>query len=289
MSKPVATFVDPPEDPSALWKTVGGRNWVASQQLVDHLFQPIEVLLAEAVQAQSPRRVLDIGCGTGGTTRTIHRHTQEGGYATGVDVAEVMIDAARQGGEQDGADKEGLGPGFLCADAARYDFQEGLFDMLVSRFGVMFFEDPVRAFQNLRRAASKEATALFFSWRSPKETPFMTTAGRAAKSIVTLPQQDRNAPGQFAFADPQRVESILESAGWHNISIEPLDFECAFPETELVNFFTRIGPLGRILPGLDENTQAQLITVVREAFEPFVFGDTVKFNAACWQIKAKAS
>ncbi len=278
----------PREHPSTLWKTVGGRNWVASQQLIDHLFKPIEVLLAEAVKGPSSRRVLDIGCGTGGTTRAIHRHTQSGGYATGVDVSEVMIEAAQQGVKQDGAGQADSAAEFLCADAAHHDFEDGVFDMLVSRFGIMFFEDSVQAFQNLRRAASKDAKGLFFTWRSPKENPFMTTAGRAAKAIVSLPPQDPDAPGQFAFADAKRVEGILDAAGWHSINIEPLDFECAFPESELVSYFTRLGPLGRVLPDLDNKTQAQLITVVRDAFEPFVFGDTVKFNAACWQIEARA-
>lgn len=275
-----------PDNPSTLWKSVAGRNWVESQRLIDHLFKPIEGLLAKAVECQSPQRVLDIGCGTGGTTRAISRYTRSEGQATGVDISEVMIEAARQGTEKNGAEKVGVE--FICADAQTFDFGEGRYDMLVSRFGIMFFEDPIKAFQNLRRAASTDAPGLFVAWRFPQENPFMTAAARAAKSIVTLPQQAPDAPGQFAFADAKRVESILDSAGWNHISIEPLDFECTFPESELVGYFTRLGPLGRVFPDLDEKTKARLITVVRDAFEPFVFGDTVKFNAACWQIKARA-
>ncbi|MBQ23963.1 class I SAM-dependent methyltransferase [Alcanivorax sp.] len=275
-----------PDNPSTLWKSVGGRNWVESQRLIDHLFKPIEGLLAKAVECQSPQRVLDIGCGTGGTTRAISRYTRSEGQATGVDISEVMIEAARQAMKKNGAEKAGAE--FICADAQTFDFGESQYDMLVSRFGIMFFEDPIKAFQNLRRAAAKDAPGLFVAWRSPQENPFMTAAARAAKSMVTLPQQAPDAPGQFAFADAKRVESILDSAGWNHISIEPLDFECTFPESKLVGYFTRLGPLGRVFPDLDEKTQARLITVVRDAFEPFVFGDTVKFNAACWQIKARA-
>lgn len=292
-----------PDNPSTLWKSVGGRNWVESQRLMDHLFKPIEVLLAEAVECLSPQRVLDIGCGTGGTTRTISRYMRAEGRVTGVDISEIMIEAARQGTERrhkerdrveeervegEAREKENLAPEFICADAANYDFCEGRYDMLVSRFGIMFFDDPVKAFQNLRRAAARDAHGLFVVWRSPQENPFMTAAAHAAKSIVALPQYVPDAPGQFAFADPQRVENILEAAQWHHISIEPLDFECSFPETSLISYFTRLGPLGRVFPDLDETTQARLIPVVREAFEPFVSGDTVTFNAACWQIRARA-
>ena len=282
-----------PDNTSTLWKSVGGRNWVESQRLMDHLFKPIEVLLAKAVERQLPQRVLDIGCGTGGTTRTISRYMRPEGRVAGVDISEVMIEAARQGmetrhKEKESAEKDKVAPEFICADAATYDFCEGSYDMLVSRFGIMFFDDPVNAFQNLRRAADRDALGLFVTWRSPQENPFMTAAARAAKSIVKLPQYVPDAPGQFAFADRDRVVKILEAAQWHHISIEPLDFECSFPETELIGYFTRLGPLGRVFPDLDEATQAKLITVVREAFEPFVFGDTVTFNAACWQIKARA-
>jgi len=223
-----------PDNPSTLWKSVGGRNWVESQRLIDHLFKPIEGLLAKAVECQSPQRVLDIGCGTGGTTRAISCYTRSEGLATGVDISEVMIEAARQGTEKNGAEKAGAE--FICADAETYAFGESRYDMLVSRFGIMFFEDPIKAFQNLRRAAATDAPGLFVAWRSPQENPFMTAAARAAKSMVTLPQQAPDAPGQFAFADHKRVESILDSAGWNYISIEPLDFKCTFPESELVGY-----------------------------------------------------
>ena len=170
-----------PDNPSTLWKSVGGRNWVESQRLIDHLFKPIEGLLAEAVECQSPQRVLDIGCGTGGTTRAISRYTRGEGQATGVDISEVMIEAARHGTEKNGAEKAGVE--FICADAETHDFGESRYDMLVSRFGIMFFDDPIKAFQNLRRAATTDAPGLFVAWRSPQETPFMTAAARALSLI----------------------------------------------------------------------------------------------------------
>jgi hypothetical protein len=103
--------------------------------------------------------------------------------------------------------------------------------MIISRFGVMFFDDPVRAFANLRRAARDRAALCFIAWRSPAENPFMTTAERAAARLLPdLPARAADAPGQFAFADRRRVETILEASGWTDIAVRPIDAACLLPE-----------------------------------------------------------
>lgn len=280
----MTSFVEKPEDPTLLWKSTGGRNWVQSQQLIDHLFEPIERLLVDAVECKSPMQVLDIGCGTGGTTHAVSHHTANGGRATGIDISQIMVDAAQATMKGNSRAIE-----FICADAETYIFEPAQFQMIMSRFGIMFFENPVRAFENLRRAATSDANGLFITWRAPSENPFMTTAGAAAKQVIALPDHDPDAPGQFAFSHPEYVEGILSSAGWRDIRIEPLDFECTFATSELVGFFTRLGPLGRIFSTLDGDTKTELVQVVSAAFDPFVIGDQVKFTAACWQIKTRAS
>ena len=161
--------------------------------------------------------------------------------------------------------------------------------MIVSRFGVMFFDDPVLAFANLRRAASKDARLHAIAWRSAAENTFMTTAERAAAPLLTLPPRQPGAPGQFAFADRQRVASILESSGWRGIDIQPIDVTCTLPEEELVGYFSRLGPVGLVLQDADEPTRARVIATVRAAFEPFVQASEVRFSAACWRIKAAAT
>jgi hypothetical protein len=118
----------------------------------------------------------------------------------------------------------------------------------------------------------------------------MTTAERAAAPLLpNLPPREPDAPGQFAFSEPERVQRILEAAGWSEIDIRPIDVPCAFPETELVSYFTRLGPLGRVLHELDEPTRQAVILAVRRAFEPHVHGSEVRFSAACWLLAARAS
>jgi hypothetical protein len=118
----------------------------------------------------------------------------------------------------------------------------------------------------------------------------MTTAERAAAPLLPqLPARRPGAPGQFAFADPDRVRRILEHSGWREIEIRPIDVACTLPEKELVGYLSRLGPVGRVLHEVDERTRTQVIETVRAAFDPYVHGAEVRFSAACWTIGARAN
>ncbi|QRK07366.1 methyltransferase domain-containing protein [Archangium violaceum] len=269
---------------TTLWNGPAGRAWVETQELLDQMFKPLEDLLVEAVFAGSGRQVLDVGCGTGSTTLAVSRLLGANGRCIGIDISEPMLTAARAR-----AEREGTPASFIRANAQNHAFEPASFDMIISRFGVMFFDDSVRAFANLRRAAKDDAELRFVAWRSPSENPFMTTAERAAAPLLpNLPARRPDAPGQFAFADQRRVHRILEEGGWAEIDIRPIDVVCTLPEKELVRYLTRLGPLGLILHEADDRTRTQVIEAVRAAFEPYVHGAEVRFNAACWMVGARA-
>ncbi|GGT19033.1 class I SAM-dependent methyltransferase [Streptomyces chromofuscus] len=266
----------------ALWSGVAGRNWVAAQDVLDELFRPFEPLLAEPVGLGA--RVLDVGCGTGATTVAAARRAGAEGDCVGVDIAEPMIEAARAR-----AEREGVPARFVQADAATHAFAPGGFDLVVSRFGVMFFEDFTGAFTNLRRAARPGAGLRLIVWRGPEENPFMTTAERAAAPLLPdLPSRDPDAPGQFAFAREDRVRGILDASGWTDVAVEPLDVACAMPERQLERYFTLLGPVGRVLHEVDERTRAQVVETLHTAFAPYVRESEVGFTAACWLVRASA-
>ena len=271
------------DEQAKLWNGSAGCAWVEAQTLLDRILQPFEDLLVAAVCASGARRVLDVGCGTGSTTRGIARPLDANRACVGVDISEQMIATARMLAEQ-----EGVPAKFICADAQTHAFERASFDMIVSRFGVMFFADPVRAFANLRDAASKDATLCFIAWRSPAENRFMTTAERAAAHLLpNLPARRADAPGQFGFADARRVQSILAESGWTDIDIQPIDIECTLPESELSRYGARLGPVGVALREVDPRTRDEVVAVVRKAFEPYVRGDEVSFTASCWRVDAQ--
>jgi ubiquinone/menaquinone biosynthesis C-methylase UbiE len=272
------------DEQTRLWNGLAGRAWVEEQELLDQMFKPLEDLLVEAVLASSRRRVLDVGCGTGSTTLAVARLLGAEGRCIGIDISDPMLTAA-----QARAQREGTPASFIRANAQNHAFEPASFDLIISRFGVMFFDDFVQAFANLRRAAKDDAELRFISWRSPSENPFMTTAERAAAPLLpNLPARRPDAPGQFAFADQRRVYRILEESGWAEIDIRPIDVACTLPEKELVRYLTRLGPLGLILHEADDRTRTQVIETVRAAFEPYVHGAEVRFTAACWMVGARA-
>jgi SAM-dependent methyltransferase len=272
------------DEQATLWNGLGGRAWVETQDLLDQVLKPLEDLLVEAVFAGSGSRVLDVGCGTGCTTIAVARLLAANGRCTGIDISEPMIAAARAR-----AQRENTPASFIRADAQTHAFEPASFDMIISRLGVMFFDDPVRAFVNLHRAASGDAELRFIAFRSAAENPFMTTAERAAAPLLpNVPARRPDAPGQFAFADKRRVGSILQESGWVDIDVHPIDVACTLPEKELVGYFTRLGPVGLVLQEADDRTRTQVIKTVRAAFDPYVNGAEIRFTAACWMVGARA-
>ncbi|MFJ8994214.1 class I SAM-dependent methyltransferase [Streptomyces sp. NPDC102279] len=274
----------PDDEQAARWNGPSGNAWVEAQDVVDALYRPLQDLLVEAVPEGRGGRVLDVGCGTGGTTVAVARRLGPEGRCVGVDISGPMLDAARVR-----AEREDVPVSFVRGDAQDHAFEAGVFDTVVSRFGVMFFDDSVRAFANLRRAARAGAGLRFIAWRDVEENPFMTTAERAAGPLLPdLPERQPDAPGQFALADAGRVRRLLEESGWEDIDIRPVDATCVLPADKLVWWFTRFGPVGTALRAADGPTRDRVVETVRPAFAPFIHADEIRFTAACWQIDARA-
>ncbi len=272
-------------DQAKLWNGPAGQAWIEAQEMMDGMFELFERMLVEPIEVDSGARVLDIGCGTGSTTIAAARRVGARGRAIGIDISEPMIAFAR-----DRASRAGSTATFVCADAQTHPFEPATFDRLISRFGVMFFDDPVRAFANLRRAAADDAWLDVAVFRSPAENPFMTAAERAAAPYLpNIPPRVPGAPGQFAFADRQRFASILEQGGWERIEIDPIDVPCVFPAKELDRYMARFGPVGLALQQADEATKAKVVAAVRAGFDPFVHEADVRFTAACWRVRGRGT
>ncbi|WP_420237457.1 class I SAM-dependent methyltransferase [Telmatobacter bradus] len=268
-----------------LWNGHAGRAWAENQQILDQMFKPFEKLLVDVISSRAEGRILDIGCGAGSTTLAIARLLGTKGHCIGIDISAPLIEVARSR-----AVSESSSADFICADAQTHAFEMESFDTIISRFGVMFFGDPVLAFANLRRAGNQSTELRFIAWRDAAENPFMATAEHAAAPYLpNLPARRRCLPGQFAFADRNHINSILKQSGWADIDIQPINVTCTMPEKELVRYLAKNGPVGLMLQEAEEQIRNQVLQRVRAAFDPYVYEDEVRFRAACWMVSAHAS
>ncbi|ATC33849.1 methyltransferase domain-containing protein [Caulobacter vibrioides] len=269
------------QDMSAYWDRAG-RVWVEQQALLDRLFQPIAKAVVDRADLRAGEAVLDVGCGSGATTFEAAWRVGPQGRAIGADISGALLELARRrAGEQalEGVD-------FVHADAQTHDFGVA-FDAIVSRFGVMFFPDPVAAFANLRRALKPGGRLVFACWRSPEDNAItQVPLDAAAPFLPEVPKFERNAPGRFAFADPGRVRSILAEAGWRDIAIAPLDEPTPVSFEELMTMSLRVGPLNPILTNADEALRTKVRDAVAAALAPRVQDGVARMDSACWLVSA---
>ncbi|AKM31125.1 SAM-dependent methyltransferase [Pandoraea faecigallinarum] len=285
------------QDQAELWNGRSGSAWVDNRAMLDRMFVPLAAFLidrANEVARQVPSgRALDVGCGTGGTTLALSQALGNTWQVTGADISAPMIAEARARSSPRSPSSPSSHGGtpieFVRADAQTHAFPPAHFDLAVSRLGVMFFDDPVAAFANLRAACRPGAWLHMLAWRSPAENPFMTVAERAAKPLLPdLPARRPGAPGQFGFAERMRVEDIMASSGWTNVSLTPVHFECSFAQADLRDYASRLGPVGLALAGLAPAERERVVDRLVEAYAPFVANGEVRFTAACWHLSARA-
>jgi ubiquinone/menaquinone biosynthesis C-methylase UbiE len=275
----------PNRDQVALWNEASGKIWVEMQAVLDPMLAPFADLVVEAGFPGEGGRALDIGCGAGATTLAMARRLGPSGGCVGVDISAPLLAAARAQAAASGL----ASATFVHADAQTHAFEPESFDAVISRFGVMFFEDPEAAFANIRRAARRSAKLTFAAWRAPAENPFMTTAARAAAPLLpSLKTPPPDAPGQFAFADSERVRRILDASGWTKIDFRAVDIPTTMSVAHLQAYITRLGPVGLALRTADEPTRVRVTEAVNAAFAPFVSDGAARFNIAGWLVTAQA-
>lgn len=263
------------------WQAQTGRTWAENYRLTDRAFAGLTQRLLERIAEREGNYVLDVGCGAGELALAIAR-ARPGARVVGVDVSPALVDAARARGE-------GLGNAdFVLADAANWREPGFAPDVVVSRHGVMFFDDPAAAFANLHGQAGEEAELVFSCFREAKENPW---ASDLARLLELPPAASHTAPGPFAFADPQHVEDTLAAGGWHGMAFEPIDFAfvCGMgedPIEDALAFFRQIGPAAPVLRALEGKARARAEGWLRDWVAEHQSGNLVAFPAAAWIVTA---
>lgn len=199
------------------WAGDMGEKWNRYLQQFENMIAPIGDAALKLVALQPGERVLDIGCGGGNTTLQLAAQVGARGEAVGLDISHTLVETAKKRARDAGVAQAH----FACVDAANTTLSRTGFDVLYSRFGVMFFNDPVAAFRNLRGMLATPARLAFCCWGPPSENPWVARQSEIIARHVTLPPPDPTAPGPFAFADQARTRGILEQAGFRDIQFTP--------------------------------------------------------------------
>jgi SAM-dependent methyltransferase len=270
---------------SAYWNGEAGRRWTAVQQSQDRLLGGITAALFEAAAPQPGEAVIDVGCGAGDTTL---RAAALAGRALGVDMSEPMLVRARERAAEAGSPAR-----FALADATLYDFSAEAADLMISRFGVMFFAEPALSFANLRRGLKAGGRLAFAAWRHPDRNPWLMVPYEAAlKRLPPQPPLPFDQPGPFAFHDEARVRDILETAGFRDVAFATCEVELDIADgkglEEAVDKALTLGPTSRALTDQPESVRADVREEIRATLAGRLHAGKVALGGTAWIVRAQA-
>lgn len=272
------------------WNGRSGEQWVANQARLDAMLAAFGDAAIAAAASGDGERVLDIGCGAGMTSYALAARVGPCGHVLGVDISAQLIERARE------TAPAGAPLAFELADAGAAVLPEQAFDLLFSRFGVMFFDDPAAAFAHMRAALKPGGRLAFVCWRGAAENDWVRLPMTAIAGMVPLPPApDPEAPGPFSFGDRDRVERILDAAGFADISIVPFDHPVPFGQGQTreaaidnaVEMAFQVGPLARLLAEQPAALRAQAAEAVRRAFAAKPGARSVMIDGAAWIVTAR--
>ncbi|MFI5317282.1 MAG: class I SAM-dependent methyltransferase [Myxococcota bacterium] len=263
------------------WNKQAGPKWVAEGERMDRLLAPLGLAAIERAQIRAGERVIDVGCGLGQTSLQLAARVGVTGSVLGVDISTPMLERARER-----AARERLANvRFENADAQTHPFPARAFDLVFSRFGVMFFADPAAAFANLARALVPGGRVTFVCWQALAQNPWMRDPlGALAKHVTLPPPAAPDAPGPFAFADAARVRGILERAGLADVGFEARTGQLSLGGSvdEALHFVSEIGPAGAILREAPEAARSAANAAIRELLASRATPDGVAMPYAVW-------
>lgn len=280
-----------PDAPNAAmsdnWNGVGGEHWVKHTARHDRALAAYGEAVLGAAAITPADRVLDIGCGTGALTRGAARLAAEGA-ALGIDIGQPMVDRAR-------AETADLGPGnatFEQADAQVRAFAPESIDVAISRFGVMFFDDPGAAFANVRRGTVDGARLAFVCWQSLLVNDWMMIPGSAIAEHVGFPDVgEPDAPGPFSLAEPDRVRSVLAAGGFADVAIDEVAHSMwlGADVDDAVGYMRNQSIARAMFEGKPPELVDRAIAALRTTLEGIVGPEGIELPGRAWLVTASAA
>jgi len=268
------------------WNSTMGHSWVSQQAVISDVFTSVTNVSLDAAAAKPGEHVIDIGCGTGDTLLAFAKIIGPSGSVLGVDVSVPMLGFAEHR-----AAEAGLG-NVTCAlaDATSYAFEPRFADLVYSRFGVMFFDDPIKAFTNIRSGMKAGGRLVFVCFRSMPESPWFRVPIEAARPHVPpQPPVDPMAPGMFSLAREERLRGILTEAGFREMALKATDVPIHGKDTtQSMAFITQAGPLPALLENASDEQRTRATEAVRNALAANIGADGRGLHVGLWLVSALA-
>ena len=280
--------VEPNAQQAAFWEELA-PSWLEGEQHSEKVAGRFGRLAMDRLALTPGQRVLDVGCGSGLTTRELAQRLGPSGEATGADISPAMVAAAERRTTDDGV----TNARFVTADVQTDDLGQATFDAVYSRFGVMFFADPGLAFTQLRQALRPGGTLAFACWQDLFCNEWMFVPGSAVIAVtgVMPPMPAPGEPGPFSLADADRVTALLEGAGFTGIEIQPVAETMVLPHEDvasLTELSQHVGPVREALREADDETRQLLLAAVTDALEAKVVDGELRLSAAALIVSAIA-
>ena len=277
---------DPNRAQRELWSEEGVRQYVQQDDRWQDIWRPFGAAMFDAAALQPGEQVLDVGCGDAFTSVQAAGLVASGGAVVGVDVSGPMLDLARRRADAVGVNNVS----FLEADAQTHPFPDGAFDVVISRFGVMFFADPQAAFANLARAVRPQGRLVFVCWQDPSKIEWAALAiGAAARHLGPPDFGPPGAPGPFAMADGTRLRRVVEAAGFHDVTVDAVTrpHRVGSDVADVVSFITSMDETRALFAGKPEDKVAAAIDGIRQALAPYAGPQGVVTDATAWLVLAR--
>ncbi len=264
------------------WNGDDGRHWVTHRQRYDAMLRRLTSHLLDAADVIAGEQVLDIGCGSGETTFAAARAAGEG-TVLGIDLSGPLLDEARRRAEHEGLHNAH----FERSDAQVHPFPAAGYDVAMSRFGVMFFDDPAAAFANIARALRPGGRLALLCWQDAARNEWIVTMAAALAAHVDLPAMDGDGP--YSLADPHRIQDLLDGAGFVDVSIGPVaePLRLGSDVDDVIDFVQDLRMVRKMLADADEITTCNVFDAVRAALAPHQSADGVALGGAAWLVTAR--